>query len=66
MEGRNSIRRIEVGRLILSVGEFGPDRWTQVDPAWAAPEFDLGGGRRLVLDSPDPFPEEEWVVVGVN
>lgn len=46
--------------------EFGPDRWTEMDPAWAAPELDLGDGRRLVLDAPDPFPEEEWSVAGVN
>lgn len=46
--------------------EFGPDRWTEVDPAWTAPELDLGDGRRLALDAPDPFPEEEWAVVGVN
>jgi len=45
---------------------FGPDRWTEIDPAWAAPELDLGDGRRLVLDAPDPFPEEEWAVAGVN
>jgi hypothetical protein len=45
---------------------FGPDRWTEIDPAWAAPELDLGDGRRLVLDAPDPFPEEEWTVAGVN
>jgi hypothetical protein len=30
--------------------EFGPDRWTEADPVWAAPELDLGDGRRLVLD----------------
>ena len=46
--------------------EFGPDRWTEGDPAWTAPELDLGDGRRLVLDGPDPFPKEEWAVVGVN
>jgi len=46
--------------------EFGPDRWAEIDPAWAAPELDLGDGRRLVLDAPDPFPEEEWVVAGGN
>lgn len=46
--------------------EFGPDRWAEMDPAWAAPELDLGDGRRLVLDGPDPFPEEEWAVSGVN
>jgi len=46
--------------------EFGPDRWTEADPAWAAPELDLGDGRRLVLDAPDPFPEEEWAVSGAN
>jgi len=46
--------------------EFGPDRWTEADPAWAAPELDLGDGRRLVLDAPDPFPEEEWAGAGVN
>jgi hypothetical protein len=50
--------------------EFGPDRWTEADPAWAAPELArsgrLGDGRRLVLDAPDPFPEEEWAVSGAN
>jgi hypothetical protein len=46
--------------------DFGPDRWTEVDPAWTAPELDLGDGRRLVLEAPDPFPEEEWAVAGVN
>jgi len=30
------------------------------------PELDLGDGRRLVLDAPDPFPEEEWAVSGAN
>jgi len=34
------------------------------------PEFDRSGkpgdGRRLVLDAPDPFLEEEWVVSGAN
>jgi hypothetical protein len=40
--------------------------WIADDPAWTAPELDLGDGRRLVLDGPDPFPEEEWAVVGVN
>jgi len=29
-------------------------------------ELDLGDGRRLVLDSPDPFPEEEWAVSGAT
>lgn len=33
---------------------------------WAAHELDLGDGRRLVLDAPDSFPEEEWSVAGVN
>jgi hypothetical protein len=46
--------------------EFGPDRWTEIDPAWAAPELDLGDGRRLVLDAPDPFPEAECSVAEVN
>jgi hypothetical protein len=46
--------------------EFGPDRWTEADPAWTAPELDLGDGRHLVLDAPDPFPEEEWAVSGAN
>jgi|GEM_PF-873912 len=46
--------------------EFGPDRCAEMDPAWAAPELDLGDGRRLVLDAPDPFPEAEWSVAGVN
>jgi hypothetical protein len=46
--------------------EFGPDRWAEADSAWEAPELDLGDGRRLVLDAPDPFPEEEWAVAGVN
>jgi hypothetical protein len=57
---------MEVGRLIFAEVEFRPDRWTQVDPAWAAPELDLGDGRRLDLDGPDRFPEEEWAVAGVN
>jgi len=46
--------------------DFGPDRWTEMDPAWVVPELDLGDGRRLVLDSTDPFPEEEWAVSRVN
>jgi hypothetical protein len=46
--------------------EFGPDRWTEADPVWAAPELDLGDGRRLVLGGADPFPEEEWMVSSVN
>jgi hypothetical protein len=46
--------------------EFGTDRWTEVDPAGAPLELDLGDGRRLVLDVPDPFPEEEWAFAGVN
>jgi len=29
-------------------------------------ELDLGDGRRLVLDSPDPFPEEDWAVFHAN
>jgi len=29
-------------------------------------ELDLGDGHRLVLDSPDPFPEEEWAVSDAN
>jgi len=33
---------------------------------WVAPELDLGDGRRLVLDAPDPFPEEEWALSGEN
>lgn len=37
-----------------------------MDPASAAPELDLGDGRRLVLDAPDPLPEEELVVAGAN
>jgi len=46
--------------------EFGPDRRAEADPAWEASQLDLGDERRLVLDAPDPFPEEEWAVVGVN
>ena len=50
--------------------DFGPDRWTEADPAWAAPELDrsgdLGDGRRLILDAPAPFAEEEWAVSGAN
>ena len=46
--------------------EFGADRWAEVEPAWIAPELDLGDGRRLVLDAADPFPEEEWAVSGAN
>jgi len=30
------------------------------------PELDLGDGRRLVLDAPDPFPEGEWALSGEN
>ena len=43
-----------------------PDHWRDAESVWEAPELDLGDGRRLVLDSPDPFPEEEWAVSGVN
>lgn len=47
--------------------DFGPNRWTGVNPAWEAPELDLGDGRRLVPASSDPFRAEEWVVSsGVN
>ena len=46
--------------------EFGPHRLAEADPAWEAPELDLGDGRRLVLDAADPFPEEEWAVSGAN
>lgn len=51
--------------------EFRTDRWTEADPVWVAAELDhsgdLGDGRCLVLDAPDPFPEEEWAVSsGVN
>jgi len=46
--------------------KFGPDRWTEIDPAWVAPELDLGDGRRLVLAAPDPFPEDELAFAGVN
>ena len=46
--------------------EFGLERWTDGEPDWVAPELDLGDGRRLVLDAPDPFPEEEWVVSRAN
>jgi len=46
--------------------EFGRDRWTEANPVWEAPELDPGDGRRLVLDSPDPFPAGEWAVGGVN
>lgn len=42
--------------------EFGLDRRAEADPTWEAPELDLGDGRRLVPDVPDPFPEEEWAV----
>jgi hypothetical protein len=46
---------------------LGPGwRGFKADPAWEAPELDLGDGRRLVLEAPDPFPEEEWAVAGVN
>jgi len=39
----------------------------QVAPKAAhPPELNLGDGRRLVLDAPDPFLEEEWVVSGAN
>jgi hypothetical protein len=37
-----------------------------MDPAWAAAELDLCDGRRLVLDAPAPFPQEDWVVSEVN
>ena len=46
--------------------EFGPDRWAEADTAWEAPQLELGDGRRLVLEAPDPFPEEEWAVAGLN
>lgn len=46
--------------------EFGPDRGTEADTAWEAPELELGNGRRLVLKAPDPFPEEERAGAGVN
>lgn len=44
------------------VEELGPDQWTEADAVREAPEFDRCGdpsdGRRLVLDAPNPFPEE--------
>ena len=46
--------------------EFGPDRWDEAEPPWEVPELDLGDGRLLVIDAPDPFPKEEWAVAGVN
>jgi len=46
--------------------ELPPDRWTEGEFAWEAPELDLGDGRRLVLDAPGPFPEEEWAACGAN
>mgnify|MGYP006904096891 CR=1 FL=1 len=46
--------------------EFGPDRWTEADSAWAAPELDLGDGRHLFLDAPDSFLVEGWAVARVN
>jgi hypothetical protein len=46
--------------------KFGPDRWSISQDEWEAPELDLGDGRHLVLDSPNPFPKEEWLVSGVN
>jgi len=45
---------------------FGPNRLAEVKHAWEAPELDLGDGCRLVLDAPDPFPEEEWAVAGLE
>jgi len=37
---------------------------------WVPPELSRSGkpgdGRRLVLDAPDPFPEEEWALSGAN
>jgi len=30
------------------------------EPAWEAPELDLGDGTVLVLDAGDPFPPDEW------
>lgn len=46
--------------------DFGLDRWAEAESAWIAPELDLGDGRRLVFDAPDPFPEGEWAVARVN
>ena len=46
--------------------EFGTDRWTEAESAWIAPELDLGDAPRLILDAPDPFPQEEWAIAGVN
>lgn len=37
----------------------------RTDLTRAAPELDFCNGRRLVLDTPDPFPEEEWAVAGL-
>jgi hypothetical protein len=48
------------------IEEFCPDRWTEVDPAWASPKLDLGDEHRLVLDRRDPFPKEGWAFSGVN
>jgi len=31
--------------------------WAGPEPAWQAPELDLGDGRVLVLDAGDPFPQ---------
>ena len=51
------------GAIARANGEATP----QVAPKAAHPlEFDLGDGGRLALDSPDPFPEEEWAVSGAN
>jgi hypothetical protein len=51
------------GAIARATGEATP----QVAPKAAHPlELDLGDGRRLVLDSPDPFPEEKWAVSGAN
>jgi len=51
------------GAIVRANGEATPQVALK---AAHPPEFDLGDGRRLVLDAPDPFLEEEWVVSGAN
>jgi|GEM_PF-2749479 len=50
-----------------AIGHANGEATPQVAAKTAPPlELDLGDGRRLVLDSPDPFPEEEWAVSGAT
>jgi hypothetical protein len=47
-------------------GSFLKRALARTAPVWAAPDLDHGDGRGLILDAPDPFPDEEWAVAGVN